>query len=263
MTEHPLFNRITTAILLRPITVALMGVLIAACSAAVNPSDYEFDASETPASNAAYDALKDALPDLAPEDITPSAVRGILKVQQGIQVMYVTQDGEYAFQGELIRVRDRVSLTEEARKVARVALLESLDAKSLITFKAEPETHSIIVFTDIDCGYCRKLHQDVDALNALGITVQYAAFPRSGMGTPSAEKAEYAWCAQNPNQALTQAKAGEAIDPINCENPVQMHLQLGQQVGVTGTPTIMTRAGWFFPGYAPADDLKSLLDEQG
>jgi len=117
------------------------------------------------------------------------------------------------------------------------------------------------VFTDIDCGYCRKLHGEIDQFNAKGITVRYLAFPRSGIGAPSYNKAVSVWCDKDPQAAMTRAKNGETLPKADCDNPVKEQYELGQLIGVQGTPAIIMEDGALLPGYVPAAKLAAALDK--
>ena len=126
----------------------------------------------------------------------------------------------------------------------------------------EPETvkHTVTVFTDIDCAYCRKLHREMPELQALGVKVRYIFYPRSGPGSKSWQKADWVWCADDRNTALTDAKADRPIEAKQCDTPVDIHYNLGRQVGLTGTPAIVLETGDMFPGYIPAKLLVQRLD---
>ena len=121
----------------------------------------------------------------------------------------------------------------------RKAALAGVPKNRMITFPAKDEKHRVIVFTDIDCGYCRKLHQQIAEYNNLGITIDYLFFPRSGPNTPSFDKAVTVWCSADKNKAFTEAKAGVEQEKKTCDNPIAADFELGQKIGVTGTPMIV------------------------
>jgi len=132
----------------------------------------------------------------------------------------------------------------------------------MLIFAPKDYKYTVTVFTDIDCGYCRKLHAEIDQYNAKGIRVRYLMFPRAGVGSPSYQKAVNVWCADDRNQALTRSKAGETLEEKQCKNPVADEYALGQMVGVTGTPAIFLADGELVPGYVPADRMESILKEK-
>ncbi|MEN1728206.1 MAG: thioredoxin fold domain-containing protein, partial [Pseudomonadota bacterium] len=125
---------------------------------------------------------------------------------------------------------------------------------------SEEAKYEILVFTDPDCGYCRRLHEQIAEYTAAGISVNYMAFPRAGVGSGSYDKLVSVWCAEDPNAAMDVAKAGGTPTPVSCENPVEAQYRLGQSLGVTGTPSILTRDGGIIPGYVPPEQLISRLD---
>jgi thiol:disulfide interchange protein DsbC len=203
-------------------------------------------------------SLSRAIPAAAIDHVVPSPLAGISEVLVGMNVFYVSNDGKYVFEGKLIDMSTRTNLTEAILGKARKKALGAIDEKSMIVFPAKEERHTITVFTDIDCGYCRKLHNEIGAYNAKGITVRYLSFPRSGPNTPSYDKAVSVWCADDRNKAMTDAKSGVKLPAKKCQNPVTDHFNVGVQMGVAGTPAIVMENGVLLPGYLPA---KKLADE--
>ena len=208
--------------------------------------------------------LKTARPDLNYGGVTQSPIDGIYQVQViGGPVLYVTGNGEYFFDGDLYQVKPSrfVNLREQAMVGKRRELLAGLDIEDLIVFSPDGPTKSVInVFTDVDCGYCRKLHREVPDLNKRGIEVRYLAFPRAGIGSPSYEKIVSAWCSETPGAALTELKNGGTIESNQCaDNPVAAQYRLGQLMGVNGTPAIVLADGTMLPGYRPAAELARVL----
>jgi len=199
-------------------------------------------------------------------DIIDSPIPGVFQVSVGSSVAYVTEDGRYLMQGELYDLQSSENLTEKTRAAARVDMLGSVPRDQMIVFapKDREAEHTITIFTDIDCGYCRQFHREIDQVNALGIEVHYLFYPRTGPATDSWAKAEKVWCAQDRQAALTRAKLGGAVPELTCtDTPVGTHYDLGQQVGVRGTPAVFTASGENIGGYLPPATLLQRLQELG
>lgn len=176
--------------------------------------------------------------------------------------LYTLEDGRFLLTGDLYEVseNDIVNLTEIERNGERLAAIEALNSSDIITFAPEGETKKVVyAFTDIDCGYCRKLHDEVQDYTDLGIEIRYLAFPRAGVGSASFQKYVSAFCAADNKQTLTDAKAGREIPTLNCENPVAAQYELGRMLGVSGTPSLILDSGQMVPGYVPAADLARQL----
>ena len=202
--------------------------------------------------------LAESLPEFPVEGIYPTELESFFYVEMSNgQTLYGSRDGQYIFSGDLFRISNGLlNLAEARRSKKRVELLAQQPVENMVVFSPEGETRThVTVFTDVDCGYCRKLHQEMDEINALGIEVRYVAFPRQGFGTPTYNKIVSAWCSEDPNKAMTALKAGLSIPDAKCSNPVDAQYELGQKVGVTGTPAIVTADGRLLPGYMPADRL--------
>ena len=213
----------------------------------------------------AYALLMKNFEGMTPEDIKPSDVTNLLEISVDGTLLYATTDGRYVLiNGDFYDVERRINVTEEKRAVARAEALTNADPETMIVFDVpdgNPD-YTITVFTDIDCGYCRKLHREIQSYNDAGIRVQYMSFPRSGPKTPSWAKAETVWCSADRAAALTQAKAGQDLPVIQCDaTPIERHYKLGLAAGVTGTPAIMTESGVMIAGYMPADELRARLEQ--
>ncbi len=205
-------------------------------------------------------ALSKSMPSIKIDSIKPSEVKGLYEVMVGANILYVSDDGKYLLQGRLIDVEGRTDLTEEKLSGMRKTVLEKIGQDNMIVFKPKIASHKVWVFTDIDCGYCRKLHSEIDQYLAQGITVQYLFFPRAGKGSESYDKAVSVWCAKDRNAALTEAKKGKTPEAKTCENPVDEHMQMGADFDVKGTPMIVTESGNVYPGYLPAKQLAEALE---
>lgn len=197
-----------------------------------------------------------------PDSVQETAMDGLYEVLLGSQILYLSADGRFVIQGQIMDLQTSQNLTENRQQSLRAEQLAALDSSELIVFSPEGETkHTVTVFTDIDCGYCRKLHQEMSTYNDQGIAIRYAAFPRAGLQSDSYNKAVSAWCADDPQEAMTTLKLGGSVAPKTCENPVGEHYDLGQRLGVRGTPSIFLDNGRMIPGYVPAERLAAMLTD--
>lgn len=223
--------------------------LAALTSAAVADEDAEIRAH-----------LAEVLKSVDVEDIVPSPIDGVYQVSIDTEVAYITADGRFLVQGEVYDLENSENVTERTRSSVRVGILADA-APEAIVFAPEGEVkHRITIFTDVDCGYCRQFHREIEQVTALGIEVDYLFYPRTGPDTESWAKAEEVWCAANRNAALTRAKQGGSLPEAECTNPVAEHYELGQRVGVRGTPSIYTETGEHIGGYLPPDTLLETLE---
>lgn len=204
--------------------------------------------------------FREMAPDAQSIAVSETPIEGILQVQINGDIVYASADGKYLLQGRVVDLDTREDLTETAKSNLRRELLDKLDMSRQITFAPAEPAYDLTVFTDIDCGYCRKLHSQIAEYNAQGIAIHYMAFPRAGLGSESYDKAVSVWCADNQQEALTSAKAGQDPEPKSCENPVAEQYQMGIDLGVTGTPALLTATGVLIPGYVPPESLRQRLD---
>jgi thiol:disulfide interchange protein DsbC len=213
---------------------------------------------------AVTEMLERIIPEYPPDDIRPAAFEGYFEVSYGTDILYVSADGRYLLRGDLYDMRTQANLTESRRAAFRLGLVDALKPEDLVVFPAKDRKprHVVYVFTDIDCNFCRQLQREMSQYNELGIEVRYLAYPRSGPDTPSYHKIVSVWCADDQRDAMTRAKAGEAIPQKTCDNPVLRHMELAGRVGVRGTPTFVLEDGTTLPGYVPPARLAEYLNSE-
>ena len=199
------------------------------------------------------------------QSVKKSQIENLYIVDIGdLQPIYASKNGEFFFYGELYAVNGNMLLntTKDEINLKRKNILDAaLTENDFITFKSDNEKHRVIIFTDVDCGYCRKFHNEINDFNDLGITVNYVAFPRSGLASDSYNKIVTAWCSTDAKDTLTKMKQGIDVQLSMCQDhPVEKHFLLGQKIGITGTPAIIKSNGELLPGYLPPEELITRLN---
>lgn len=174
------------------------------------------------------------------------------------QVIYMTKDGRYMFDGNLVDLKSRKNYTDEAMAGIRLQELNTLGEDNMIVYTPKKVKHTITVITDVDCPYCRKLHDEMDGYMASGIKVRYVFMPLKGHADYT--KTVSIWCSDDQNEALDMAKAGAEIEPKKCDNPIDEHLAVARNLGVNGTPAIILQNGQLLAGYVPVAKLAAELD---
>lgn len=221
-------------------------------------------AGEAPDRAEIHEKLQQHLPNapIEREHIEPGPIAGLWTVTIGADVIYVDSSGEYVFQGEVLHLPSRSNVSEGHRAAARSRAIDQVGEDRMLIYEAAEETRRVTVFTDIDCGYCRQLHGDMAALNEQGLTVRYLFYPRGGEDSDAWAKSDAVWCADDRHAAIDRAKEGGNPGEADCEDtPTASHFRLGQQVGVEGTPTIVTESGHRIGGYLPVERLLERIRE--
>ena len=215
-------------------------------------------------SDAIVAQLKSARSEFEYTVVEKAPVAGFYEVQvRSGPILYVSADGKHFFDGNLYQVRPGqfVDLRDMKLSKQRGEIFANRNTGDMIIFKPKGATKAIMnIFTDVDCGFCRKLHRDVPELNAMGVEVRYLAYPRAGIPSEAYDKMTSAWCAKDQQTALTQTKNGQSVASATCDdNPVADHFALGRKIGVTGTPAIVLMDGTMLPGYQPPKDFAKIL----
>ena len=178
------------------------------------------------------------------------------------ELLYSDISGDYLFAGDLYQTTNSglMNLSSKTRQLRTAERIRAIPEDQMIVYSPEDETRATLtVFTDVDCTYCRALHKDVEALVAKGIEVRYLAYPRGGEAAGSYEKMISVWCSQDRHKSLTQAKNGQNLPARDCETPVLEHYELGNQIGISGTPALIFPDGRLIPGYMDVDRLVAML----
>lgn len=256
-----------------PVFALLCALSVSACAQS-KPADADKAAAAKPAGTASgkqADAPKEAMiraalkaidPRVVPDRIAPAPMPGFQEVIVSGQVIYFSDDGRYMLQGSLYDVKAKKDLSQIGLSVLRREALSKVPMSERIVFApVGASKYHVSVFTDIECGYCQKLHSEIADYNKLGIAIEYLAFPRAGLASQDALAMESVWCSADRRKALTDAKNGRPVPPKRCDNPVAAQYKIGQQIGLQGTPMIINSDGVALPGYLPPDKLLEALDK--
>jgi len=227
--------------------IALAGLFLSHGSAFAASSDKEIEKIRA--------ELVKMIPPAEDAEIVETPAKNVYRLQLQGNYAYAYVDGDHVLIGDLYNTKEQKNLGETAQAKLTSDKIAAVSTDKMIVYGPKDAKRHITVFTDIDCGYCRKLHREMPELNAAGIQVRYLAFPRAGIGSDSHKKYVSVWCNADPQTALTDAKAGKAVPAASCDNPISESYKLGQQVGVRGTPTIIFDDGTVTPGYLPHADL--------
>jgi thiol:disulfide interchange protein DsbC len=247
---------------------ALLAALLAAsgCSTGSDPAAARANESAAVPSDvtpAVRGAIESAIGKMAPhariQSLQPSPVPGLFQVVAQGQVLYISGDGRYVIEGDAYDIGTRTALNDEVMNRLRRHAVAKIAPDQMIRFAPPRPRYTVVVFTDLDCPYCRAFHANIAAINKLGIAVEYLFWPRSGLNTPSSQKAVSVWCAADRKAAFTAAKLGVDPKPAQCGNPVKRDYDLGIDLGVEGTPTIIAGNGEVIGGYADPQELLKRL----
>jgi thiol:disulfide interchange protein DsbC len=203
------------------------------------------------------------LPGAKPEDVAASPVPGLYEVTMGGHIVYVTSAGKFLLSGNVYALDTQTNLTAARRSAARAKALAAVPEEQMIVFGPNKAKMTVTVFTDIDCTYCRRFHTQMADLNKAGVRVRYMMYPRTGPGTESWRKAESVWCAKDRRDALTRAKKGEQLKSKQCpaDEALKAQWELGEDLGVEGTPAIFTQTGDYVGGFMTPDQLVQVIQE--
>ena len=264
MFRHPL-KTMEPARMKYPVFALLCALSLSAC-AQTAPAGADKAVAPPKADAGTEKRVRAALAKIAPkaelDRVAPAPVAGFTEVITEGQAIYVSNDGRYLIQGALFDIDKKEDISQLGLSVVRRAEMAKIPAADRIVFApVGPAKHRVAIFTDIECGFCRKLHEDIAEYNKRGIAIEYLAFPRAGLASPDGIAMQSVWCASDRRKALTDAKAGRPVPPTACKNPVADQYESGRRMGLTGTPMIINQDGLMLPGYLPPDKMLESLDK--
>ncbi len=258
MQNAPILQQISSK-LVRPAFISFFAVLVLT-STVVQADSHATESADNAILQTVEDNLAKRLPGMPVTSVSTSAIDGLYEIVTEGLIYYVDITAQFLIDGSMIDLDTRENLTDARLGGLHMAMIEQLgDDKMLVYTPEKPINRSITVFTDISCGYCRRLHSELDTLLEAGISVRYLMFPRAGLETQSHQDLESVWCASNPQDAMTIAKAGGEIIEENCENPIEEHVAMAEQIGLRGTPLIYLDTGVKIPGYREANVLVEMI----
>lgn len=237
----------------------LFAILLLLAGNAIAEGDNAADAEAEATIRSSLEVL---LPGLQPDSILPTPIGNLYEITFGTRIVYITDDGRFLLQGKLVDLETRSEITDERLSELKVGALQAIGEDRMVVYRPEEPKHMITVFTDIDCGFCRRMHAEMDQYHKQGIAIRYLFFPRAGVGSDSYKKAVSVWCSDDRHAAMDTAKAGQQVPTSTCDNPVEAHYELGQQMSVQGTPALVLADGEIVPGYVPPARLRRALDER-
>ncbi len=239
------------------------GIALGACAAT--------DQSAAPAADPAAETVRKSLlkhvPGLKIDSITPAPMPGYYQIIAGGQLAYASADGKYLMHGDLIDIQTDRTLSDDAWASYRKAELAKVPQSQRIVFAPAHPKYRVTVFTDVTCAYCRALHQQIAEFNKAGIEVDYLAWPREGIvttagrDTPTYTEMVSVWCAADRNAAFTAAKQDKPPKPATCVNPVKAQFEMGERLGITGTPMVIADDGSVVGGYMTPEKLLQILQD--
>ena len=228
-----------------------------------NSSEDSVPADHAEAEKQLRETLARIAPDMEISAIAESVMPGVYELVSGAQVFYLTPDGRYMLEGSIIDLENRVDISEERRGGLQVSLIEEVPEDQMVVFNNQSGDADrwITVFTDTDCGFCQKLHAEIDTITDANIRVRYLLFPRAGIDSASSHELQSVWCSSDQQEAMTIAKSGGRVPSATCQNPIESHMAVARQVGLRGTPLIYLDNGTKIPGYQPAGELIRMIEE--
>ena len=197
------------------------------------------------------------------DEITKTPIAGIWEIRMGTDIAYTDDKGNYLIQGHLFDTRTKTDITEERIEKLTAIDFDTLPFKDAIVIKQGSGVRKLAIFTDPNCGYCKRLERDLSQLK--DVTLYNFVMPI--LGPDSMEKARNIWCADDVPKAwrdwMINAKAAQKIMGTKCDTQaLERNREFGRKYRVNGTPALVFESGLRKSGALPLTEVEKLLASQ-
>lgn len=235
-------------------------LVAALCAAMLSFSGAAWAQAKGAAPEQRVGALFEERSGMKPASVARSPVSGLWEVVVGTDVYYVDGEVNYVINGQLFDARSRENLTQKKLDDLLRVDWKTLPLNQAVKLVRGNGSRVFATFEDPNCGFCRRLHNDLQ--NMKDATIYVFLYPI--LSADSFEKAKDIWCARNRAAAwdeyMIQGKAPPASAP-DCKHPLQENVALGQKFGIRGTPTLIFTDGSRAPGAVPVAQIEQRIAE--
>ena len=192
------------------------------------------------------------------DEVTKTEMPGLYEVRLGSEIIYSDEQGNFVIEGSLLDTRSRKDLTKARQEKLSAFEFDKLPMKDAIVWKNGTGARKLVVFSDPNCGYCKRLEVDLQKLK--NVTVYTFLIPV--LGADSSEKSKNIWCSKDQAKAwLGWMLEGKA--PVRnmgaCETPLDRNLALSRKHRVNGTPALVFSDNTRVSGAIGADEIEKRL----
>lgn len=184
---------------------------------------------------------------------SPDLYELIVKVNGDKNMVYATKDGNYIVAGSLLSSKEDKNLSAERMMQiqSQEQGFDSLPLDVAIKKVYGKGTHKIVVFSDPDCPFCKKLEHDF-AKNAdkLDMTVYTLMLPIEELHPGALQHARQILCSEDPNKAWydwildNNQPNGKQETCEKANSILEKSGEAAMKFQVQGTPTIVFENGF-------------------
>lgn len=205
-------------------------------------------------------ALQARFPDISVAMPRPSPIPDYYEVEMGGQVFYVSKNGRYLLNGDVIDLRRDENLSEARRMVLRRKVLDAIPPSDMVIIGLPGARRHVTVFTNIDCYYCRQLNAELQNLAARGnVQIRYVLLPEGRPDSAVYARTVSVWCAPNRIVALNRAMEGGKVPSYQCPAPLGEFVQAAKRLNIRGLPTLFLENGAMISGMPPQALLENIM----
>jgi thiol:disulfide interchange protein DsbC len=236
------------AVMIKKLLGILLGVLLSS-------SAFADEASLRKTIEATY-------PGVQIESITKTSYAGLYEVFLDGQIVYA--DDKFSFliaEGKLIEPKTKRNITAERMEELTKVNFAALPFEQAVKVVKGNGSRKLVVFSDPDCPFCKRLEQK-ELVNITDVTVYTFLYPIPQLHPDAANKSRAIWCAPDRSKAwMDWAMSGKLPkNAASCDNPIDKIADLGKQLGVTSTPTLIFADGKRMLGAYPAKDIEKAMN---
>ncbi len=205
-------------------------------------------------------ALAARMPSLPkPDEVQRAPVPGLWELRFGTEILYTDDKGDFLISGPVIETRTRKDLTAERLDKLTAIQFAALPLKDAIVIKQGTGARKFVVFSDPNCGFCKRYERDLMGLK--DVTLYTFLYPI--LGKDSQEKSRNIWCAADPAKAWRDWMVDGRTPPVamgRCDSSaLERNTALGQKHRIESTPTSVVEDGTRRSGALPVAEVERLI----
>lgn len=204
--------------------------------------------------------LSERLPSLPKiEEISKTPMPGVFEIRvQGNEIFYADAKGDFLIQGALIDTKQKRNLTEERTEKLSAVPFDSLPLKFAITQVRGNGKRKLVVFSDPNCGYCKRFERDLQKID--NVTLYHLMYPV--LGEDSRLKSRNIACAKDRAKTWNDWMLQGITPPtVSCDNHnIDAIVEFGRKNRINGTPTMFVADGTRVPGAIDSTQIEALLN---
>lgn len=207
-------------------------------------------------------AVEGAYPKFKVESVTKTPFAGLYEVFMAGQIIYTDDKMTFLIaEGRLVDPKTKKDITGERLDELTKIDFSSLPLEQAIKVVKGNGSRKLVVFSDVDCPYCKRLERN-ELANITDVTIYTYLYPLQQLHPDAPAKSKAIWCAPNRVAAWQDWIMNDQLPKAasnSCPVPLEKVADLAKKIGVTSTPTLIFSNGKRMMGAQPYKEIEAAM----